>query len=98
MEAGVVPDDESLEPHAASAVAVAAAPVTEQVALLIELELHRLVQPVDEHLPREARQIRRRRGAVEDHAQCASGQVAQVPYHLNRAMDNGLTQEQAAEP
>jgi 4-carboxymuconolactone decarboxylase len=27
----------------------------------------------------------------------ASGQVAQVTYHLNRAMDNGLTQPQAAE-
>ncbi len=27
----------------------------------------------------------------------ASGQVAQVTYHLNRAMDNGLTQTQAAE-
>nr|WP_230426107.1 carboxymuconolactone decarboxylase family protein [Ralstonia syzygii] len=27
----------------------------------------------------------------------ASGQVAQVSYHLNRAMDNGLTQAQAAE-
>ena len=27
----------------------------------------------------------------------ASGQVAQMPYHLNRAMDNGLTQAQAAE-
>lgn len=27
----------------------------------------------------------------------AAGQVAQVPYHLNRAMDNGLTQQQAAE-
>ncbi|PWC35012.1 carboxymuconolactone decarboxylase family protein, partial [Azospirillum sp. TSO22-1] len=27
----------------------------------------------------------------------ASGQVAQIPYHLNRAMDNGLTREQAAE-
>ena len=24
-------------------------------------------------------------------------QGAQIPYHLNRAMDNGLTQEQAAE-
>jgi 4-carboxymuconolactone decarboxylase len=23
--------------------------------------------------------------------------VAQIPYHLNRAMDNGLTQAQAAE-
>ena len=27
----------------------------------------------------------------------ASGQVAQIPYHLNRAMDNGLTQPQASE-
>jgi 4-carboxymuconolactone decarboxylase len=27
----------------------------------------------------------------------ASGQVAQVAYHLNRAMDNGLTQSQASE-
>ena len=27
----------------------------------------------------------------------ASGQVAQVSYHLNRAMDNGLTQRQASE-
>jgi 4-carboxymuconolactone decarboxylase len=27
----------------------------------------------------------------------ASGQVAQMPYHLGRAMDNGLTREQASE-
>jgi len=27
----------------------------------------------------------------------ANGQVAQISYHLNRAMDNGLTQTQAAE-
>jgi len=27
----------------------------------------------------------------------ASGQSAQITYHLNRAMDNGLTREQAAE-
>jgi 4-carboxymuconolactone decarboxylase len=27
----------------------------------------------------------------------ASGQVAQIPYHLNRAMDNGLTQAEAGE-
>jgi 4-carboxymuconolactone decarboxylase len=27
----------------------------------------------------------------------ATGQFAQMPYHLNRAMDNGLTQAQAAE-
>jgi 4-carboxymuconolactone decarboxylase len=27
----------------------------------------------------------------------ANGQTAQIPYHLNRAMDNGLTQEEAGE-
>jgi 4-carboxymuconolactone decarboxylase len=27
----------------------------------------------------------------------ASGQVAQIPYHLNRAMDNGLTKSEASE-
>jgi 4-carboxymuconolactone decarboxylase len=27
----------------------------------------------------------------------ASGQAAQIPYQLNRAMDNGLTKERAAE-
>ena len=27
----------------------------------------------------------------------ANGQVAQIPYHLNRAMDSGLTQAEAAE-
>lgn len=27
----------------------------------------------------------------------ALGHTAQIPYHLNRAMDNGLTQEQVSE-
>ena len=27
----------------------------------------------------------------------ASGQAAQIPYHLNRAMDNGLTRDEASE-
>jgi 4-carboxymuconolactone decarboxylase len=39
----------------------------------------------------------RDRSLVTMSALIASGQVAQVPYHLNRAMDNGLTQAQAAE-
>lgn len=39
----------------------------------------------------------RDRSLVTVAALIASGQVAQVPFHLNRAMDNGLTQEQAAE-
>jgi len=39
----------------------------------------------------------RDRSLVTVSALVASGQVAQVPYHLGRAMDNGLTQVQAAE-
>jgi len=39
----------------------------------------------------------RDRSLVTVTALIASGQVAQIPYHLNRAMDNGLTQAQAAE-
>jgi 4-carboxymuconolactone decarboxylase len=39
----------------------------------------------------------RDRSLVTVSALVASGQVAQIPYHLNRAMDNGLTQEQASE-
>jgi 4-carboxymuconolactone decarboxylase len=27
----------------------------------------------------------------------ANGQVAQIPYHLNRALDNGLTSAEASE-
>ena len=39
----------------------------------------------------------RDRSLVTVSALIAAGQVAQVPYHLNRAMDNGLTQSQASE-
>jgi 4-carboxymuconolactone decarboxylase len=39
----------------------------------------------------------RDRSLVTISALIANGQVAQIPYHLNRAMDNGLTQAQAAE-
>jgi 4-carboxymuconolactone decarboxylase len=39
----------------------------------------------------------RDRSLVTISALIAAGQVAQVPYHLNRAMDNGLTQPQASE-
>jgi 4-carboxymuconolactone decarboxylase len=39
----------------------------------------------------------RDRSLVTVSALIASGQVAQMPYHLNRAMDNGLTQAQAGE-
>jgi 4-carboxymuconolactone decarboxylase len=39
----------------------------------------------------------RDRSLVTVSALIASGQVAQITYHLNRAMDNALTQEQAGE-
>jgi 4-carboxymuconolactone decarboxylase len=39
----------------------------------------------------------RDRSLVTVSALIASGQVAQINYHLNRAMDNGLTKEQAGE-
>lgn len=39
----------------------------------------------------------RDRSLVTVSALIAAGQTAQISYHLNRAMDNGLTQEQAAE-
>lgn len=39
----------------------------------------------------------RDRSLVTVSALVAAGQVAQIPYHLNRAMDNGLTQAQASE-
>jgi 4-carboxymuconolactone decarboxylase len=39
----------------------------------------------------------RDRSLVTVSALVATGQVAQISYHLNRAMDNGLTKEQASE-
>ena len=39
----------------------------------------------------------RDRSLITVAALVAAGQVAQIPYHLNRAMDNGLTREQASE-
>lgn len=39
----------------------------------------------------------RERSLVTVSALIASGQAGQIPYHLNRAMDNGLTRAQAAE-
>ena len=39
----------------------------------------------------------RDRSLVTMSALIAAGQVAQMPFHLNKAMDNGLTRTQAAE-
>ena len=41
--------------------------------------------------------VPRDRSLVTISALIAAGQVAQITYHLNRAMDNGLTQAQASE-
>jgi 4-carboxymuconolactone decarboxylase len=39
----------------------------------------------------------RDRSLITVTALIASGQVAQIPFHLNKAMDNGLSRQQAAE-
>src|SRR6185437_17001097 len=39
----------------------------------------------------------RDRSLITVSALIATGQVAQITYHLNRAMDNGLTREEAGE-
>jgi len=39
----------------------------------------------------------RDRSLVTVSALIAAGQVGQIPFHLNRAMDNGLTKAQASE-
>ncbi|MBC8641371.1 carboxymuconolactone decarboxylase family protein [Caballeronia sp. EK] len=39
----------------------------------------------------------RDRSLITVSALVANGQVAQIPYHLNRAMDNGLTKDEASE-
>ena len=41
--------------------------------------------------------VPRDRSLVTVSALIAAGHVAQIPYHLNRAIDNGLTQAQASE-
>ena len=39
----------------------------------------------------------RDRSLITVSALVASGQTAQIPFHLGRAMDSGLTQEEASE-
>jgi 4-carboxymuconolactone decarboxylase len=46
---------------------------------------------------RQSNLTARDRSLVTVAALIAEGQAAQLPFHLNRAMDNGLTQAQAAE-
>ncbi|MBV8896339.1 MAG: carboxymuconolactone decarboxylase family protein [Acidobacteriaceae bacterium] len=49
------------------------------------------------HALRSAFLAPRDRSLVTVSALIASGYVAQIPYHLNRAVDKGLTRQQASE-
>jgi 4-carboxymuconolactone decarboxylase len=53
--------------------------------------------PLFHDLWRRPTLVPRDRSLATVSALIASGQVAQIPYHLNRAMDNGLTQSEASE-
>ena len=55
------------------------------------LPIHKINSRCARHL------VPRDRSLVTVSALIANGQVAQISYHLDRAMDNGLTQTQAAE-
>ena len=57
-----------------------------------EHDRHPVPQPVASSGPRAARPQPRHGQRPDRH-----GQVAQIPVHLNRAMDHGLTQDEAAE-
>ncbi|QWT20191.1 carboxymuconolactone decarboxylase family protein [Bacillus sp. NP157] len=86
----LLPLDEEAEARRATAVNASAGPVSEGVvhytaeALFKDLWLRPDLKPRD-------------RSLVTVAALIANGQVAQIPYHLNRAMDNGLTQAEASE-
>ena len=86
----LLPIDESAERERAARVQQDAGPVAPGVVqytsdlLFHELWLRPALAPRD-------------RSLVTVSALIATGQVAQIPYHLNRAMDNGLTKAQASE-
>jgi 4-carboxymuconolactone decarboxylase len=89
-EGGLLPLDEAAEARRAEQVednfgAVASGVVRHTTELLFrDLWLRPDLAPRD-------------RSLVTVSALVAAGQVAQIPYHLNRAMDNGLTRAEASE-
>jgi 4-carboxymuconolactone decarboxylase len=82
--------DEAAEARRATAVEASAGPVSQgvvhytAVAVFQDLWLRPDLKPRD-------------RSLVTVSALIANGQVAQIPFHLNRAMDNGLTRNEASE-
>lgn len=86
----LLPLDEAAEAKRAAAVAANAEAVSPAVVhytaavVFRDLWLRPALQPRD-------------RSLVTVSALVAAGQVAQLPFHLNKAMDNGLTREEASE-
>ncbi|WP_408432897.1 carboxymuconolactone decarboxylase family protein [Paraburkholderia fungorum] len=87
---GLLPLDEAAEAQRDTAVAQNFGAVAPGVAQLTKDALFRDLWLRPGLAPRD-------RSLVTVGALVASGQIAQLTYHLNRAMDNGLTKAQASE-
>ena len=87
---GLLPLDEAAEARRAAGVAQQVGPVAPALEQFTTDVLFRDLWLRPGLAPRD-------RSLVTVSALIAAGQVAQVPYHLNRAMDNGLTRAQASE-
>jgi 4-carboxymuconolactone decarboxylase len=86
----LLPMDEAAESKRAAAVEQNVGPVSPGVVQYTS-------DPLFHDLWRRPALAPRDRSLVTVSALIASGQVAQITFHLNRAMDNGLTQSEAAE-
>jgi 4-carboxymuconolactone decarboxylase len=87
----------TLLPMDAAAEAQRAARVQENVGPVAAGLVHYTGAVLFHDLWRRPALVPRDRSLVTVSALIASGQVAQIPFHLNRAMDNGLTRAQASE-
>lgn len=86
----LLPVDEAAEARRAASVRDNVAPVAPRLARYTDEVLFADLWRRAELAPRD-------RSLVTVAALIARGQAEQMPFHLNRAMDNGLTREQAAE-
>ncbi|RZT29061.1 carboxymuconolactone decarboxylase family protein [Cupriavidus agavae] len=86
----LVPVDAAAEAKRAAAVAATVTPIAPELARYTDDVLFADLWRRPDLAPRD-------RSLVTMAALVARGQLDQVPFHLNRAMDNGLTQTQAAE-
>lgn len=89
-EPDLLPLDEAAEAQRAARVAQDVRPVAPGLDQFTTETLFRDLWLRPDLAPRD-------RSLVTVSALITAGQVAQVPYHLNRAMDNGLTRAQASE-